>query len=514
VPPSEPTAKVSGFAATATIVAMGLGYSITASDPTILSANISEVRSGLALSGSTSSFVASLATLTLAAAVLGAGALGDVYGMKRMYVVGLVGTMAFGAMAAAAPNGIVLIVARAGVGLAFAFLLGLSLAIINDVFPPERRAAAIALYLGAGFALTTPQPALGGVLAEHLSWRAGFLVAPIVAVVTLLITWKYVPETLRSSRRLDLPGLALIAVALLGVIYGISRLENGIHVGAVLPIVLGLVAGTGFVVRELHTPNPALDLRIFRSARFNAAVTAGAVFNFLTGGSTILFAFYLVTIRGDSPALLGLLLIPATVLQAVAATGSGRVAARFGDRAVLVTGLVLLLAALVVLTQIGEDSPLVVLFIAIALNAIGGATVQTPQATIMMASAPADLGGAVSAVKSAVGQAGYSLGPALFGVVGTLLFVRDASGITVEQSQDAFRVAHGGAAASIGGARVLDPDQARQIVEGSKDAMLHAIHTLSWIMAVVPAAAIVVALVLLRRSPVAGAEPIDRQANS
>jgi MFS family permease len=211
------------------------------------------------------------------------------------------------------------------------------------------------------------------------------------------------------------------------------------------------------------------------------------------------------------------LLIPATVLQAVAATGSGRAAARFGDRTVLITGLALLLAGLVVLTLLGEDTPLLVLFAAIALNAIGGAVVQTPQATIMMASAPADLGGAVSAVKSAVGQAGYSLGPALFGVVATMLFVRDASGITVQESQDAFRVAHGGAAASLGGARVLDPDQARQIVEGSKDAMLHAIHTLSWIMAVVPAAAIVVALVLLRRPPVAGAEPFkpsSGQANS
>ncbi len=511
---AQTSPPVAGFAGTMTIVAMGLGYSITASDPTILSANISEVRAGLALSGSTASFVASLATLTLAAAVLGAGALGDRYGMRRMYVVGLAGTMVFGAMAAASPNGIVLIVSRAGVGLAFAFLLGLSLAIINDVFAPERRAAAIALYLGAGFALTTPQPALGGVLAEHIGWRAGFLVAPAVAVVTLLITWKYVPETARSSRRLDLPGLALVALALLGVIFGISQLETGFHAGAVVPILLGLAAGAGFVFRELHTPDPALDLRIFRSARFNAAVTAGATFNFLTGGSTILFAFYLVTIRGDSPALLGLLLIPATVLQAVAATGSGRAAARFGDRAVLITGLALLLAGLVVLTLLGEDTPLLVLFAAIALNAIGGAVVQTPQATIMMASAPADLGGAVSAVKSAVGQAGYSLGPALFGVVATMLFVRDASGITVAESQDAFRVAHGGAAASLGGARVLDPDQARQIVEGSKDAMLHAIHTLSWIMAVVPAAAIVVALVLLRRPPMAGAEPFDGQANS
>ena len=106
--------QVSGLAATMTVVAMGLGYSITAADPTILSANISEVRAGLDMSSSTASFVASLATLTLAAAVLGAGALGDLYGMRRMFTVGLFGAVGFGVLAAAAPNSAVLIGARAG----------------------------------------------------------------------------------------------------------------------------------------------------------------------------------------------------------------------------------------------------------------------------------------------------------------------------------------------------------------------------------------------------------------
>jgi MFS family permease len=167
---------VSGLAEKMTFAAMGLGDSITAADPTILSANISEVRAGLHMSPSTVSFVASLATLSLAAAVLGAGALGDLYGMRRVFTVGLLGTIGFGETAAAPNNG-VLIVARAGTGVAFAFLLGWSLAIINAVFPPERRVAAIALYRGAGFALTTPMPAFGSLLAEHAGWRTGFLVA-------------------------------------------------------------------------------------------------------------------------------------------------------------------------------------------------------------------------------------------------------------------------------------------------------------------------------------------------
>jgi MFS family permease len=105
--------EVTGRAATMTIVAMGLGYSITAADPTILSANLAEVRHGLGFSPSTASFLACLATLTLAAAVLGAGALGDAYGMKRMFVIGCYGSIGFGVLAAVAPNVAVLTFAPA-----------------------------------------------------------------------------------------------------------------------------------------------------------------------------------------------------------------------------------------------------------------------------------------------------------------------------------------------------------------------------------------------------------------
>ena len=497
---------VTGRAATMTIVAMGLGYSITAADPTILSANIAEVRVGLELSPSTASFVASLATLTLASAVLGAGALGDLYGMKRMFTFGLFGAIGFGLLAAAAPTGVVLIVARAGTGVAFAFLLGLSLAIINAVFPPQRRAAAIALYLGAGFALTTPMPAMGSLLAEHLGWRAGFLVAPVAALVALAIHLRFVPETERAPRRLDVPGLILVAAALLAFVYGVSQLQRGFSTEAMIPVVVGVVAAAAFLLRERRTADPALDLRIFSSGRFNAAISAGATFNFLTGGSTILFAYYLITVRGESPALLGLLLVPATLLQALAATGSGRLARRFGDRAVLITGLLLLLAGLLVLATVDQRSSMLLFFAAVALNAVGGAVVQTPQSTIMMSSTPVDLGGSVSAVKSAVGQAAYSLGPALFALIGTTLFIHDAtaklagSGITEAEAREALQVAHGTSVASTGGGNVLDPQRAREVVEGATDSMITAIHTLSLMMAVIPVAAIVLAVFLLRPS--------------
>jgi MFS family permease len=166
--------QVSGLAAAMTVIAMGLGYAISIGDPTTLSANLQVVSAGLQISGTTATFLASLATLTMAAAVLSAGALGDLYGMRRMYLVGLCGAIAFSVLAAAAPIPAVLMIARAGVGVTLAFLIGLSLAITNAVFPPGRRAAAIAAYFGVGYAVATPLPAISGMLASRIGWRACF----------------------------------------------------------------------------------------------------------------------------------------------------------------------------------------------------------------------------------------------------------------------------------------------------------------------------------------------------
>ncbi len=493
-------ATVSRVAAVMTVIAMGLAYAITVADPTILSANMSEVRTGLTITTGTASFIASLATLTMAAAVLGAGTLGDLYGMRRMLVIGLLGTIAFGVMATAAPTAAVLVVARAGGGLALA-MLGLSLALINALFPPGRRATMIALYFGAGFAIATPLPALGSMLAGHIGWRACFLVAPAFAALALIITLRYVPETRRATRSLDVPGLILVGIALLGLIFGITRLETAVDAVAVTAISTGLIAAGGFIAWEIRTPQPALDLRIFGSGRFNAAVIAGMTFNFLAGGSMILFAFYLVTVRGESPQVLGLLLIPATALAALAATAAGPAATRFGDRTVLVGGLGIMLAGLLLLRTFDVNTPQAVVFAAVALNVVGGAFVGTPQATIMMASAPAELGGAVSGVKGAVNQTGYSLGPAVFALVGVNLVISKGmhklagSGITLDEAREAFRATHG---TLVGGSHFVDADRARMVTAAATQSMVDAIHSLSLIMAVAPLAAIVAAVVLIK----------------
>lgn len=492
--------QVTGFAAIMTTVAMGLGSAVAVGDLRILAANISLVRNGLGFSHGTTIFVSSLATLTLAATVLGAGVLGDKYGMKRMFVAGACAAVVFGFIGAAAPNVVVLMITRACIGVAFAFLSGLSLAIMNAVFARERRAGAIAWYLAAVYAFGVLPATVGSLLAEQFGWRSGLLVTPVLAIVVVVITLRYVPETQSSHRRTDVLGLALVAVALVGVTYGISELQSGVDLAAIAPILTGIVAAFAFVWWELRCDDPALDLRIFRSPRFNAMVTVGAANNLVQGGSMVMVTFYLIIIRDLSTWAFALLLIPATLVSALAAVGAGRAAVRFGSCAVVVAGLSVLAVSLLVRISFDIDTPIAVVAAVMALTTIGGAILQTPQTTVMMSSAPTNLGGVVSAVKASVGGTFYGLGSALFSIFGLMLFVRDTgpeladAGVSIEQAGDVLS-----ARAGQPGTAVLDPERTAWVISEATSSVLGAAHILNLVMALIPVAAIVVTVALFRR---------------
>ena len=485
-----------------TTVAMGLGSAVAVGDLRILAANISLVRGGLGFSHGTTIFVSSLATLTLAASVLGAGVLGDRYGMKRMFVAGAWGVVIFGLLGAVAPNVVVLLIARAGIGIAFAFLSGLSLAIMNAVFAPERRAGAIAQYLAVVYAFGVLPATAGSLLAEQISWRSGLLVTPVLAILVVVIPVRCVPETASSHRRTDIIGLLLVATALLGVTYGISGLQTGLNPAALIPILIGLLAGAAFIWWELRVDDPALDLRIFRSSRFNAVVSAGAANNLVQGGSMTMVTFYLILVRDLSTWEFALLLIPATLVSALAAVAAGRAALRFGNCAVVVAGLVVLAVSLLVRLSFGIDTPIAVVGAVMALTTVGGAILQTPQTTVMMSSAPTNLGGVVSAVKASVGGTFYGLGAALFSLFGIILLIRSIgpklaeAGISLEQAGDIL-----GARTTTGepGSTGVDPQLAAWVVSEATASTIDAAGVLNLTMMLIPLTAIVIVVLLFRR---------------
>ena len=485
-----------------TTVAMGLGSAVAVGDLRILAANISLVRNGLGFSHGTNIFVSSLATLTLAASVLGAGVLGDRYGMKRMFVAGAWGAVAFGLLGALAPNVVVLLIARAGIGIAFAFLSGLSLAIMNAVFAPESRARAIAQYLAAVYAFGVLPATVGSVLAEHFGWRSGLLVTPVLAILVVLITVRYVPETTSSHRKIDIVGLLLVATALVGITYGISGLQTGVNLAALAPILIGVLAGAAFIWWELRCDDPALDLRIFDSPRFNAVVSAGAANNLVQGGSMTMVAFYLIVVRDLSTWEFALLLIPATLVSALAAVVAGRAAARFGNCAVVVAGLAVLAVSLLARLSFNIGTPIAMVGAVMALTTAGGAILQTPQTTVMMSSAPTHLGGVVSAVKASVGGTFYGFGAALFSIFGLLLLIRDIgptladAGISLEQAGDILSASTtAGESSTLG----LDPQRVAWVVSEASSSTIDAARILNLTMMLIPITAIVIVLVLFRR---------------
>ena len=486
-----------------TTLAMGLGSAVVVGDFTVLASNLATVQRGLQCSTGTTIFVACLASLTLAAAVLGAGVLGDKYGAKKMFIAGACGAVVFGLLAAAAPNAAVLMIARACIGVSFAFLSSLSLAIINMVFPPDQRAAAIARFLAVVYAFGVAPPAIASLLVTHAGWRSGFLITPVLAIVVLVITLRYVPDTQRTHRTTDVPGLLLVAVALIGLIYGISQLQTGLQFGSVAPILIGILAASAFVWWELHAHEPALDLRIFRSPRFDAALTAGAASNFIQGGAMMMLT-YNFFIRGVSAQTFALLAIPATLVSALASLGAGWAAARVGVRTVLVAGLTVVTLSLLGRQWLEVDTPIVAVAAVMALISMGGAIVQTPQTTIMMSSAPTHLGGVVSAVKGSVAGTSYSLGAALFPLLAVVLFNSDSTlaqaGISPGLARDTLRAARGGISGTPAGGNV-DPQHSAWVISETARIAFNAAHTLNLVMMVVPVTAIVLALVLLRREP-------------
>jgi hypothetical protein len=288
-------------------------------------------------------------------------------------------------------------------------------------------------------------------------------------------------------------------------------LQSGVDLAAIAAILTGIAAAAAFIWWERHCDDPALDLRIFRSPHFNAVVSAGAANNLVQGGSMLMSTFYLVVIRDLSTWAFALLLIPATLVSALVAVGAGRAATRLGNSTVIVAGLSVLAVSLLARLAFDIDTPIVVVGAVMALTTIGGAIIQTPQTTVMMSSAPPNLGGVVSAVKASVGGTFYGLGAALFSMFGIILLTRDAgprlaeAGVSIQQAGEVLS-----ATATNPGAGGLDPERTAWVISEVTPSVLDAARTLNLLMVVIPVAAVIITLVLFRRpgpEPPAGSGP-------
>ncbi|MFJ8856746.1 MFS transporter [Streptomyces sp. NPDC102437] len=425
---------------------LALAFTITAVDPLILSLNMPQVSRALAVPPDAVGFLGGAATLVVAAAVLAVGSLGDAFGLKRLLMLGLVGDIVVNLLSAISPGYVFLLVMRLLDGLALASVLGVSMALLKVSVPPEKRPAAIGLFMAIDMVLCGVTPAAGGWVVEAVGWRWLFLLAPLLSLIALGLTARYVTEPpLLQRRGVDIVGISLVGIALLTLVHGIAEAENGIsQLQAWLPLVIGAVAGVLFVLRERRTPEPVLDLSLFRSGPFAVAALASLTLNFLVAGFSFTLGQFGSVILSLPPRTIGLLFLPGTLAIAVGVVVAGRLIGKYTPRPVLITGLLVMVAGGLLMAATADPTiALWIVVLATWLTNLGSLVTSSAVAETILAHAPPGKSGAVASVQPAFGMSGYALGPAVYLLLLNLFFQRQwlndakARGISVSRADQA-----------------------------------------------------------------------------
>ena len=360
--------------------------------------------------------------LPTAALLLTCGVIGDLFGRKKMYLIGLT-LSCLGCLVALTAHSVVQVcVGQALTGVGTAALLPATLGLISHVCPDHRkRGAAIALWTAAlGLGLTLG-PLFNGVIVEHASWRWIFLPTLAIGAVTVLVgAFALTDSRSDRERHLDIPGQLLAIVTITAIVYGV--IEGGGAPGwgsaeVVTAFVVAALALPAFVLVELRSRCPMLDMRLFKSPAFSGAAFVMALTLFAQVGLVFSLSEYFGLVHHASTWDIGVRLIALNGFTVVLGPVVGRLMHRFSPGLVLVTGLLvggigaLLVNLFDATTGTGEAA------LVIAVLGIGIALAMAPITTIAMNSLPRRLGSTAGAANSALRQIGSALGPAIFGVV-------------------------------------------------------------------------------------------------
>jgi MFS transporter, DHA2 family, methylenomycin A resistance protein len=375
---------------------------------------------GRTLGGTTAGlqWVVDAYTLMLAALLISAGALSDRFGARRLFGIGLAAFMIASAGCGLAPALGLLIGGRAIQGSAAAVMLPASLALVRQAFgDPVRRAKAIAQWSVGGAVAIAAGPVAGGVLTSAVSWRAIFFINLPAGLMTLVLVAR-APRSPRRAVPLDPAGQVTAIAGLAALTFGI--IEGGAS-GFGRPLVLGCLllaaaAMAAFVLAEARAVHPMVPLRIFRSRTVTVCVAIGFAINVAFYGLIFVLSLYFQRILGEPAVTAGLMFLPMTALLSSANLTSAKVAARFGPRLTIWTGLaVSALGMLALLACIGPDRLLLTAAMVPAGLGLGFAL---PSLTVMLLDAiPADQAGLAAGMLNSSRQIGGTLAVAVFGVL-------------------------------------------------------------------------------------------------
>jgi EmrB/QacA subfamily drug resistance transporter len=405
-----------------------LGSAVASIDATVVGIALPAIGRDFHTDLATLQWVVTAYTLTLAGLLLIAGAAGDQYGRRKVFLVGVVWFAAASALCGFAPDAGTLIAARALQGVGAALLTPGSLAILEASFRPEDRGRAIGAWSGLSGVATAVGPFLGGWLVQSVSWRLIFFINLPVAAAVVVVAWRHVPESRDpdATGRLDLTGGLLVTLGLIGLTYG---LIEGPGTGWTAPPVLaGLVGGplllAAFAGWEHRAARPMLPLSLFASARFSATNVVTFVVYGALGGTLFLLPIQLQQVSGYSAVAAGTALLPVTAIMLALSARSGALAARIGPRLQLSIGPLVVGAGLALFVRIGPDGNyLTEVLPAVVVFGLGLAATVAPLTATVLAAAPAGNAGMASAVNNDVARAAALIAvavlPAASGLTGS-----------------------------------------------------------------------------------------------
>ena len=403
-----------------TLAITSIGLFMVVLDNLVVSTALPVIRVDLGASIEELEWTVNAYTLTFAVFLLTGAALGDRFGRRRMFTLGIAFFTLASAAAALAPSMETLIAARAIQGIGGAMVMPLTLTILSDAFPADRRGVALGIWGAIGGIAVASGPLVGGAVIEGISWQWIFWLNVPVGIVLVPLAITRLRETHGSDRALDLPGLALASGGLLGIVWGLvnGNADGWTSVGIVGALAGGAALLVAFVVWELKTEQPMLPMRFFRNRAFSAANAASLAMSFGMFGSIFLLTQFFQTAQGYSPLEAGLRVLPWTAMPMVVAPIAGALSDRIGARPILAVGLALQAVGLAWMAGVFTAGVGYVSLVGpFVISGIGMAMFFAPMANVVLSSVAATEEGKASGANNAVREVGGVFGVAVLATV-------------------------------------------------------------------------------------------------
>jgi EmrB/QacA subfamily drug resistance transporter len=403
-----------------TLVLVSLGLFMAALDTLVVTTALPVLRVSLHTSLSDLEWTVNAYNLAFACSLLTGAALGDRFGRRRMFCVGLAVFTAASAGSALAPTVGVLIATRAVQGVGAAMVMPLTLTLISEAFPADKRGVAIGLWGGIAGLAVAAGPIIGGAVVEGINWHWIFWLNVPIGLVLIPLAATRLRESYGPRPRLDVVGLVLAGGGLFAITWGLVRSSA---VGwASAEVIAALVAGAAviglFLGWEQRTPNPMLPLALFRRARFSSANAVSFFMYASLFGAAFLMAQFFQTAQHHSPVQTGLRLLPWTAAPMIVSPLAGKLAERYGNRPFMTIGLLLQGAGLawvaaIATAHVGFGA----LGVALGVAGVGISLVFPTVSTEVLASVPGPEVGIASGTNSALREVGGVFGVAVLASV-------------------------------------------------------------------------------------------------